>query len=164
MSGSSQAVPAYGMISCDQTPLPWNENDGDSIVVVEEDPVEVCRDWQRRLVAIPELVPRIYMDISLLSLHSHHLDDDDEYLAITTALPRIARSIRGIGDPLVALYARGYLAQWCLEWTTTNHCRTMNDEERQTKEPVEEDSRMMVVVHETALLLVSDHFKSHESA
>ncbi|GAB5364098.1 hypothetical protein AAMO2058_000939900 [Amorphochlora amoebiformis] len=64
-----------------------------------------CRNWFFKTVCIRELVQRVYVELALLECH--RFLRDDEMLA---TLMRIAKSLRGIGDPLCATYAKAYLA------------------------------------------------------
>lgn len=77
---------------------------------------DTCRNWFYKISCIRELLPRVYVEIALLRCY--------RFLAHRELLPailaRIASLIRGLGDCVVAAYARVYLAvtaeevwAWC---------------------------------------------------
>jgi len=66
---------------------------------------EICRNWFYKAACIRDLVPRIYIEISLLRCY-RFLVSRDEYPNI---LSRIASMMRGFGEPMVAIYGRAYL-------------------------------------------------------
>ncbi|KAA0177166.1 hypothetical protein FNF27_01496 [Cafeteria roenbergensis] len=67
---------------------------------------ETTRNWLYKTACIRELVPRLYMELALLECY-RFLGGED-YAALLT---RLAHTCRGVGDPLVAAYARFYLAK-----------------------------------------------------
>jgi hypothetical protein len=68
---------------------------------------ETCRNWFYKIASIRELVPRIYVELAILKSY-RFIADPADYAAI---LARLVAIVRGIGDPLVAAYARTYLAR-----------------------------------------------------
>jgi len=67
---------------------------------------ETTRNWLYKTACIRELVPRLFMELALLECY-RFLGEED----YASLLERLAHTCRGIGDPLVAAYARFYLAK-----------------------------------------------------
>ena len=75
---------------------------------VSEDAKEVCRNWHYKVASIRELLGRLYLEMTILSSYRFIYDGD---VRLKKDFVRIAKEIRGIGDPLIANYARCYLAR-----------------------------------------------------
>ncbi|KAG6465494.1 hypothetical protein O3G_MSEX015185 [Manduca sexta] len=73
---------------------------------VPESAKETCQNWMYKMASIRELLPRLYMEMSLLKCYIFISKDE-----IKPAVARITNMIRGIGNPLVAAYLRVYLCK-----------------------------------------------------
>ncbi|KAF5275090.1 hypothetical protein FQA39_LY07027 [Lamprigera yunnana] len=82
--------------------------------IVPELAKETCRNWFYKIASIRELVPRLYVEMAILK--SYSFLTSSEYSA---ALLRLTHMIRGIGNPLVAVYARCYLCRVGITVTTS---------------------------------------------
>mmetsp|Transcript_29295 Transcript_29295/g.41243 ORF Transcript_29295/g.41243 Transcript_29295/m.41243 type:complete len:982 (+) Transcript_29295:64-3009(+) len=79
---------------------------------VSEQARETCRNWFYKIASIRELVPRIYVEMAILRCYEF-IQQNTFHIVIN----RIGSMIKGIGDPLVAMYARTYLARKGIEVT-----------------------------------------------
>lgn len=93
--------------------------------MVPEAAKETCRNWFYKIASIRELIPRIYIEAAIL--HSYHFIKSElvyslkQFLTFyfififyseqNTAALRLIKMVRGIGNPLVAWYARCYLCR-----------------------------------------------------
>ncbi|XP_051795896.1 VPS35 endosomal protein-sorting factor-like isoform X2 [Acanthochromis polyacanthus] len=90
----------------DPRPLP----DGFTVEDVNDTAKETCLNWFFKIASIRELLPRLYVEAAILKCN-RFLNKS----GIQETLPRLTAMIRGIGDPLVAAYARAYLCRVGME-------------------------------------------------
>lgn len=74
--------------------------------MVSGDVKETCLNWLYKVASIRELLPRLYLEIALLKSLSFLSQSE-----FNKTLVRLCQMIRGIGDPLIAAYARCYLCR-----------------------------------------------------
>ena len=89
--------------------------------MVSESAKETCKNWFYKTASIRELIPRIYVEMALLKCYN--------FLSVVeydSALERLARMIRGVGNPLVATYCRAYLCRKGMEVAPTSRKHLMS--------------------------------------
>ncbi|XP_061562437.1 VPS35 endosomal protein-sorting factor-like isoform X2 [Phycodurus eques] len=90
----------------DPRPLP----DSFTVDEVNDTAKETCLNWFFKIASIRELLPRLYVEASILKCN-RFLNKS----GVQETLPRLTAMIRGIGDPLVAAYTRAYLCRVGME-------------------------------------------------
>uniref|UniRef100_A0A7N8X0B1 VPS35 endosomal protein-sorting factor-like n=1 Tax=Mastacembelus armatus TaxID=205130 RepID=A0A7N8X0B1_9TELE len=86
----------------DPRPLP----DSFTVEDVNDTAKETCLNWFFKIASIRELLPRLYVEAAILKCNRFL-----NKTGIQETLTRLTAMIRGIGDPLVAAYARAYLCR-----------------------------------------------------
>ncbi|KAK9513013.1 hypothetical protein O3M35_001303 [Rhynocoris fuscipes] len=83
---------------------------------IPESAKETCRNWFYKIASIRELIPRLYVEAAALKSYSFLTDSE-----ISNTLRKLTTMVRGIGDPVVAVYARCYLSRVGLSLPGSNH-------------------------------------------
>jgi len=92
---------------------------------IPNDAQETCRNWFFKVAGVRDLVPRVYVELGILKAQ-RFVDDN----GILKTLTRLSGCIRGIGDPLVASYARCYLARrglCCFPTANSHNLNSLHD-------------------------------------
>lgn len=77
--------------------------------IIDDSAKETCKNWFFKIASIRELIPRFYVETAILKTYGFLIEQNQqEYIK---SLKRLNKMIRGIGDPLVAIYARVYLSR-----------------------------------------------------
>ncbi|KAH8351149.1 hypothetical protein KR084_008086, partial [Drosophila pseudotakahashii] len=69
---------------------------------------DTCQNWFYKIASIRELLPRLYLELSIFRCYEFLSSSREEYEQI---LQRLTHQLRGIADPLVSSYARCYLVR-----------------------------------------------------
>ncbi|XP_034132852.1 VPS35 endosomal protein sorting factor-like isoform X2 [Drosophila guanche] len=69
---------------------------------------DTCQNWFYKIASIRELLPRLYLEMSIFKCYEFLTSDREEYEKL---LRRLTHQLRGIADPLVSSYARCYLVR-----------------------------------------------------
>ncbi|XP_039231966.1 VPS35 endosomal protein sorting factor-like isoform X4 [Drosophila yakuba] len=69
---------------------------------------DTCQNWFYKIASIRELLPRLYLELSIFKCYEFLSSSREEYERI---LQRLTHQLRGIADPLVSTYARCYLVR-----------------------------------------------------
>ena len=110
-------------------------------------PLIVCQEWFRKALRIPDLVCRVYVEISLLNAFTPYFAAGKEGSKfLRESLMRITQTLWGIGHTLVSTYARSFLARWCYFFSV--HKASFAS------------VSLHEIVHETAKKLLADFFRS----
>lgn len=67
---------------------------------------ETCRNWFLKCACIREVLPRIYLELALVSSHKYM-----QMRVQQSDLVRLSKMCRGIAEPLCAAYTASYLAR-----------------------------------------------------
>lgn len=78
---------------------------------VLEEGVETTKNWFYKVASIRELVPRFYVELAILKCYRLLLPPEQ----IVTNVRRMILTVRGMGEPLCATYARSYLVHKILQ-------------------------------------------------
>ncbi|XP_068100901.1 VPS35 endosomal protein-sorting factor-like isoform X1 [Hyperolius riggenbachi] len=96
----------FSMCMDNRSPLPANFTPDH----VSDTAKETCLNWFFKIASIRELVPRFYVEAAILKCNKFL-----SKTGISESLPRLTSMIKGIGDPLVSVYARAYLCRVGME-------------------------------------------------
>ncbi|OTF72646.1 hypothetical protein BLA29_008136 [Euroglyphus maynei] len=76
-----------------------------------DDSKETCLNWFYKISSIRELLPRFYIECSVLQIYRFLIPAENQREEFERILLRLTRMTRGIGDPLVSIYCRVYLCR-----------------------------------------------------
>lgn len=77
--------------------------------------LETCRNWFYKVSSIRELLPRFYIEVSILKIYSFLFDDSEVEGVFERILERLTNMINGVGNPLVAIYCRAFLCSVAMQ-------------------------------------------------
>ncbi|XP_047464640.1 VPS35 endosomal protein-sorting factor-like isoform X2 [Mugil cephalus] len=107
MCSDPRPLPGMDATSASNSPCEYNSF---TVEDVNDTAKETCLNWFFKIASIRELLPRLYVEAAILKCNCF-LNKS----GIQETLPRLTAMIRGIGDPLVAAYARAYLCRVGME-------------------------------------------------
>eukprot|EP00026_Physarum_polycephalum_P001432 Phypoly_transcript_01433.p1 GENE.Phypoly_transcript_01433~~Phypoly_transcript_01433.p1 ORF type:complete len:962 (+),score=270.31 Phypoly_transcript_01433:47-2932(+) len=70
---------------------------------------ETCRNWFYKIASIRELLPRLFTEMAIIRCYDFL--KGDPHTGFEEVILRISGMISGVGNPLVAMYTRTYLAR-----------------------------------------------------
>jgi hypothetical protein len=82
-----------------------NENEIDYALIPDK-VQDICRNWFMKSACIRECLPRLYLDLALAPISRYRQTNIK-----SSDLVRLAKQIRGIAEPLTAVYSCAYLAR-----------------------------------------------------
>jgi hypothetical protein len=87
---------------------------------IDPDAKETCKNWIYKVSCIRELIPRIYVELAIVSAY-RMIDGLSPSFDLPKVCARIVRTIRGIGDPVASIYARAYAVTQISRLRTAKH-------------------------------------------
>jgi len=111
---------------------------------------ETCRNWFFKIASIRELLPRLYVELAIIKCYAFLSQG-----AYKEVINRMCMMARGIGDPLVATYARAYIARKGREVAPEHreHLMTSFNDYLYTQQIVSKRPRFVKMLEENRLTL-----------